>query len=238
VKVTFLQLGIYSLETSVRHLMAENDRELMAAVVLGHHAITCFMKAAAQELGQTIGKKTAFPSVLGYLNKGQVFVKGETKALELLNKVRNDIEHDEPEFIRDEFEVALTDCVHIVERLCRDVLQKDLQQEVHAEVWQHLVFLGHFGDERRQHLHHLLSEELGVFGRRILEVEHEFVHCWGCGEEGLLWQGEKRVVSVCKFCGAEAELRRCLVCRSVIYPGDDTTFEGEVHQECFDRWGE
>jgi len=238
VKISYLELGIGSLQTCVDHLRAENDRELVAGVVLGHHAITCLMKATAQTYGATIEKGSSFSDVLGHLNKARIFVKGETKALELLNKVRNDIEHDEPDFIRDEFEVALTECLHIVERLSGQGLDIDLQKNLSNEAWAYLIEIAKYGDERRVRLTELLDAELGVYGRRRLEVDFEYIHCWECGQEGLLWRGEDEAVIKCKYCGAEVELKRCLVCESVIYPGEDTTWEGQVHQACFDRWGE
>jgi hypothetical protein len=210
----------------------------MAAVVLGHHAITCLMKAAAQHWGIVIRKGTSFPEVLGMLNKNHVFVKGEAKSLELLNKVRNDIEHDEPNFIRDEFEVALTDCLHIVEILSTLGLPIDVQNLVSLRNWEYLIDIGKFGDERRSHLTELLDEELGVYGKDRLSAVYEYVICTSCGELGILWQGEDDVITKCKYCGEEVELKACIVCHGLIQPDDDSYFDGQVHQACFDRWGE
>ena len=237
-KIGYLELGIGSLETCVGHLRAGNDRELMAAVVLGHHAITCLMKAAAQSLGVTIQRGMKFPVVLRLLTKQRVFFKGETNALVRLNDVRNDIEHDEPNFVRNKFEAALTDCLHVVERLSGHGLEIDLQQSLSPHSWEYLIEIGKYGDERRARLTDLLDNELGVYGKERRQVLYEYVNCWTCGEEGVLWRGEDETVGKCKFCGHEETLKTCLVCQSIIHPGDDTTWEGQVHQACFDRWGE
>lgn len=237
-KLSYLKLGVNSLEHAVRHLQVPKDGDLIVSVMLGHHAITCFMKDAAERNGQTVTRCASFSQVQGWLNKLGLFEGGETKLLNELNGIRNSIEHDEPDFSPKQFQKSLLNCVHIIERIGGEDV--DLQLLVSNETWTFLIDIDAFTDERSSRLKLLMDKEWGPVNcpKDRLAIAAQEMFCDVCGQRALLWSGATGDKVRCKFCSEVTTYTTCVVCGQLIEFDAGTVAGFDVHQACFDRWGE
>ena len=110
IRTNYFTSGIDSLETSLEQLALNTDRNLRASILLGFHAVSCLLKAAAIELGLVVtrgDKSINFPSVVGALKAKGLLESTDSKALQLLNELRNALEHREVDYDRESYQIAL-----------------------------------------------------------------------------------------------------------------------------------
>lgn len=211
-KIDYFTAGIDSLETSLEQLKINDDRHLRAAILLGHHGVTCLLKAAVLNHEMTVSrgsKSIPFPGLTGILKRLGWVDSTECKALHLLNELRNDLEHQEVDYDKNKFETSLHEVLPIVERITRECNQTDLQDELSEESWDVLMEIEEFFSHREEALDDIVESMLP---RGKDSGMAEAIHCGWCGHDGLPWEGFGREEVACKFCGETSIVESCDIC--------------------------
>ncbi|NPV45155.1 MAG: hypothetical protein HPY70_14470 [Firmicutes bacterium] len=238
-RIDYFTTGIDSLETSLEQLALNTDRNLKASILLGFHAVSCLLKAAAVELGLVVRrgyKSIKFPSVVGALKAKGWLKSTDSKALQLLNELRNALEHQEVDYDRERFRVALYGVLPIIERIVRECNSKDLQDELSREAWDVLLEIEEFFKHRETTLAEIVEEALDKPRDKDYFFDPaEAVYCEYCYHEGLPWKGTEREEVVCKFCGNTSLIATCAICNCPIIIDEDEEWP-YIHSECWDDY--
>ncbi|HEV2358269.1 MAG TPA: hypothetical protein VGZ23_11755 [bacterium] len=217
-RIDYFAAGIDSFELSLEHLRRETDRDLRAAILLGFHGFVCLLKAAAVRHDVSVREgsdSVKVPKLVNALKMKGWLSKQDGKALFVLNRVRNALEHEEAEYDRVEFQAAIHGVLPIIERVVREHAGIDLQDELDRASWDILMGIETFFEHRRDVLDNaverVLSEEVGG-GKDRLIANAQAARCIECDAEGLPWQGTEHEEVRCRLCGEVNTVVTCEWC--------------------------
>lgn len=238
-KIVYFEAGVDSLENCLELLRGSGRRHLSAAVLLGFHAVSCFLKAIMQTNNLQVmnGKKSKqFPDLVRAVKNLRLLSSSENKALTALCELRNEVEHGEVNFNKNQFRVTLHGVFPIIERILRDGQDTDLQSVLSQEGWNVLLEIEEFTSHREKVLDEIVEQALAIPpGKDGLSDPAEAVECPSCGLWGLPWGGQGIEKVRCLYCGEESCVNSCEICHNglVVDPEDD---EPQFHDECVSDW--
>ena len=238
-RIGYFRAGIDSLEMSLEHLERNTGRDLRAAILLGFHGILCLLKIAAVRQGIVVKRKSKsvpFPILVGSLKAKRWLSSTDSKALRLLNELRNSLEHEEVEYDRERFKVALHGTLPILERVMRECSDTDLQEEISDESWDTLLEIEEFFSYREKALGEIVEEALDKASdpKDALIDPAEAVYCGECNHRGLPWKGNEREKTKCKFCGIISLIAVCNICNGSMIINEDDEWP-YMHEECWNN---
>lgn len=235
-KIDYFTGGIDSLEMSLEHLEKNTDRDLRASILLGFHGISCLFKAVGSKYEIRItrgGKSIKFPALIGALKRLRWLRSTESRSLELLNRLRNALEHREVEYNSERFKAVLFGVLPILERIVREYNNTDLQDFISDESWEILINIKEFFSHREEFLHEIVEKAFyKPIDKDDLNGSGEVVFCDTCSQMGLPCQGGEREEVKCKFCGNVSLIETCEICvgPTVVSESDEWPY---FHDECW-----